>query len=167
MWHWWPEVEYFRKSSTNNNGNDERGVGLFANNCAVPALRNRHIESELFHSLFTSYSVPDIEFQKTTVAVSGSRYRVGGVVLDYGLNVWGNIVGFPAGKNIYIFSNASRSDVAPPSLQWVPRAFSLGVSSLGLGVNYSSFLGLRLRTDVAIGTVPLAFMACTSNKFTC
>jgi len=63
--------------------------------------------------------VQDTKFQNTTVVVAGRRYRVRGVGLGYGLDIRGNIVGFPAGKNIYLSSNASRSNVVPPSLQWV------------------------------------------------
>jgi hypothetical protein len=111
--------------------------------------------------------VPDIKFQKTKVVVAGSRYRVGGVGLGYGLDIRGNMVGFPATKRHLSLFELFQIECGPIQPSMGVKGFFPGVSGLGLETNHLHFLGRGLRTDVAIGTVPHAFMACTSNKFTC
>jgi hypothetical protein len=54
-------------------------------------------------------------------------------------------------KDIFKSSNASRSNMVPPSLQWVSRAFSLEASGLGRGTNHFPFLGRGLSKDVPTG----------------
>jgi hypothetical protein len=70
--------------------------------------------------------VPDIEFQKKTVAVAGSRYRLGGVVLGYGLDIRGNMVGFPAGKRHLSLFEGFQIECGPTQPPMGAKGFFLG-----------------------------------------
>jgi len=82
--------------------NDASDNWLFAFNFAVPNLRsstlNLNDSNQFFRPILCQIS--NFKFQKTTVVVAGSRYRVDGVGLGYGLEIRGNMVGFPPAKDI-------------------------------------------------------------------
>jgi len=120
--------------------NDASDNWLFAFNCAVPNLRSSTLSLNDSNQFFRPIlcQISNFKFQKTTVVVAGSRYRVDGVGLGYVQEIRGNMVGFPAGKR-RLSSNASSSNVVPPSLQWVSRAVSLGVSAWGVGLTTCPF----------------------------
>jgi hypothetical protein len=63
------------------------------------------------------------------------------MALGYGLDDWCSRVGFPeGGLGIFLFTTASRTALGPtqPSIQWVPRALSLGVKRSGREADHSS-----------------------------
>jgi hypothetical protein len=78
--------------------NDTLDNWLFAFNCVVPNLTSNTLSVNDSDQFYPSYSVPDIKLQKTKFVVAGSLYRVGGAGLGYGLDIQGNMFGFPAGK---------------------------------------------------------------------